>query len=262
MPESGPTLEFTVHLPAAEGLDQDTEWCIVQQGTKRRRIRFHDYQEIFRLPGLYEHLFYDRLKCTSPRTIRELIAHALEDRGAEPDSLRVIDVGAGNGMVGEELAELGVSTVVGVDIIQEAADATARDRPGVYDDYRVVDLTDVPADDDQFFRDADFTGMTSVAALGFGDIPPRAFGQAYSYVRPGGAVAFTIKEDFLSDADPTGFNLLIRRMFDSGVVRPVGSEHRYQHRLSVTGDPLYYLAYVVDKMDDIPADWLAATPRP
>ena len=35
----------------------------------------------------------------------------------------------------------GVGTVVGVDILDEAANATERDRPDVYDDYVVVDLT-------------------------------------------------------------------------------------------------------------------------
>ena len=61
--------------------------------------------------------------------------------------LRVLDVGAGNGMVGEELDRMGARHIVGVDIIPEAKEAAERDRPGVYDDYFVVDLTDVPAGD-------------------------------------------------------------------------------------------------------------------
>jgi hypothetical protein len=34
-----------------------------------------------------------------------------------------------------------VESVVGVDIIPEAQEAADRDRPGVYEDYYVVDLT-------------------------------------------------------------------------------------------------------------------------
>lgn len=35
------------------------------------------------------------------------------------------------------------------------------------------------------------------------------------------------------------------------------SERRYQHRLSVAGDPLNYLAIVAVKRADMPQDWLA-----
>jgi hypothetical protein len=37
--------------------------------------------------------------------------------------------------------------------------------------------------------------MTSVAALGFGDIPPEVFESAFELVEDGGWAAFTIKED-------------------------------------------------------------------
>lgn len=260
MTQADSTLErdFSVQLPGTQeaALDQDAEWCIVRQAGTKRRIRFHDYHEIYALPGLYERLFYDELKCTSPTVVREQVARAVEKRGDDPTTLKVLDVGAGNGMVGEELATLKVDTLVGVDIIQEAADATERDRPGIYDSYRVVDLTDLPTDDDRYFRAASFNALTTVAALGFGDIPPNAFAQAYNYIDTGGLVAFTIKEDFVTDRDPTGFNLLIQRMLDEGIVTRIVPEERYRHRLSVSGTPLYYLVFVVEKLADIPADWL------
>jgi len=55
--------------------------------------------------------------------------------------LRVLDLGAGNGMVGEELKKQEVSRLVGVDIIPEAYEATIRDRPGLYDAYYIEDFT-------------------------------------------------------------------------------------------------------------------------
>lgn len=253
-----PTLQFTVHLPGAEqrGVDQDAEWCILQIGDEQRRIRFHDYDEIYRIPGLYEHLFYEKLQCNSPRVVRDLVDEVLGDKNMTPDQLTVLDVGAGNGMVGQELVDLGVQSVVGVDIIPEAAAATERDRPGVYDDYRVVDLTQVSEEDDKFFQSVGFTGMTTVAALGFADIPPTAFAQAYNYVEPDGLIAFTIKESFVGDDDESGFSLLIRRMREAGVIKEL-AEQRYRHRFSVAGEPLYYFAYVAQKQADIPAEWLA-----
>jgi SAM-dependent methyltransferase len=253
-----PALTFKVHLPTAQqtGVDQDAEWCIVETPEERRRVRFHDYNEIYNVPGLYEHLFYDKLECASPRVVRNLVGEVLTDRHMEPEQLTVLDVGAGNGMVGEELVDLGVGSVVGVDIIPEAAAAAERDRPGVYDDYRVVDLTDVPPEDNRFFESAGFTGMTTVAALGFADIPPNAFAQAYNYVRPDGLVAFTIKESFVGDQDQSGFSGLIKQMLQNGIIKELAAE-RYRHRLAVSGEPLYYLAYVAEKHADIPDDWIA-----
>ena len=46
-------------------------------------------------------------------------------------------------------AELhGVQSVCGIDIISAAKAAARRDRPEVYDDYRVTDLTDLPEDEE------------------------------------------------------------------------------------------------------------------
>ncbi|MGH3502261.1 MAG: hypothetical protein ACRDQA_15450, partial [Nocardioidaceae bacterium] len=83
---------FTVHLPTAEeaGLDQDAEWCVLETPEDRRRIRFHDYKEIYFVPGLYEYLFCEELKCDSPRTVRDLVAGTLERQHTDPASLTVL----------------------------------------------------------------------------------------------------------------------------------------------------------------------------
>ena len=57
----------------------------------------------------------------------------------------MLDLGAGNGMVGEALREHGFEEITGVDITPEAGEAAERDRPGVYADYHVCDLLDPPA---------------------------------------------------------------------------------------------------------------------
>jgi predicted TPR repeat methyltransferase len=246
--------ELIVHLPQADaaGLDQDAEWCEIETPEGRRRIRFHDYADIFGVPGLYERLFYDELECCSPSVVAELLRAVTASRGDDVSDLVVLDVGAGNGMVGEELRERGVSTVVGVDILPAAAEATERDRPGVYDDYRIVDLTDPPAADDEALRDAGFNCLTTVAALGFGDMPPEAFARAFDYVGDGGLIAFTIKERFTHVADDeSGFSRLLRELEAQGRLRKL-EEKRYQHRLAVSGQPLHYVAYVAEKLGDAP----------
>lgn len=249
-------VDFEIQFPeVGHDLGQDEEWCEILIGAARRRIRFHDYREIYDIPGFYERLFYDTLKCVSPRVIQMLLADVLAERGAEPAELRVLDVGAGNGIVGEELRELGAGAVFGVDILEEAAAAVHRDRPGVYDQYLVADLTDLAPDDRDTLVGANLNTMTTVAALGFADIPPPAFAAAYNLISTPGLAAFTIKEDFVTSRDASGFSELIGRMFVEEVITPL-SKQRYRHRLSVQGEPLYYVAFVAEKTGDIPQSWL------
>ena len=251
--ESVSDYEVSLPEPKGSGFDQDQEWCEVVTGGESRRIRFHDYDEIYRIPGLYEHLFYELLECDSPRTVAEILGEELKSAGRDAADLRVFEVGAGNGMVGRELAELGVRTIVGVDIIEEAKMAADRDRPGVYEDYLVLDLTNIPPDTKRELEARNFNCMVTVAALGFGDIPPNAFAEAYNLVDKGGLVAFNIKEDFISDGDGSGFSRLIKRALDDGSIE-VRSQRRYQHRLSVAGDPLFYVAIVAEKRADLPIE--------
>ena len=244
---------FEIQFPQGtpDEFDQDEEWCEVRLKGERRRIRFHDYAELYEVPGLYEQLFYDELKCDSPRVVCSLLAECLEDAHVDPDGLRVLDVGAGNGIVGEELKEIGVGPIVGVDIIEEAAEAAERDRPDVYEDYKVLDFTDLSEDDHRDLSERSFNCLVTVAALGFGDVPPDAFTAAYNLVEDGGYVAFNIKEDFIAHADETGFSGLIRRALKDAALE-VKSQRRYRHRMSIAGEPLYYVAVVAEKRRDLP----------
>jgi SAM-dependent methyltransferase len=231
------TLTHEIRFPSASGagLSQDEEWCEVRLDGEWTRIRFHDYGRIYSIPGLYEHLFYARLHCQSPAVVAELLAHAVREAGEDPADLDVLDLGAGNGMVGEALREQGFEVITGVDITPEAGEAVERDRPGVYAAYHVCDLLDPPAE----LREARFGAMTSVAALGFGDVPPEVFTAALDRVEDGGWVAFTIKEDFLEDDG--GFAALISGLLHDGAIDE-RDRRRYQHRLDVTGEPIHYVA--------------------
>ena len=241
---------YQVRFPSRSdsGLEQDEEWCVVTlaDGTEER-LRFHDYREIYPHPGLYEQIFYERLSCSSPKTVVGLLERQLKANDADARELRVLDLGAGNGMVGEELKGIGAGTVVGVDIIQEAAEAAERDRPGLYDDYFVEDFTDLPDAIEEQLRSHNLNTLACVAALGFGDIPPLAFATAYDLLGPDGWLAFNIRDDLL-EAGSGGFAGLIRAMYRDRWIEPLDSE-RYVHRLSsVDGEPLYYVAMVARKL--------------
>lgn len=247
----------SIFLPEADSdnLDQDQEWCEVSINGKRHRIRFHDYHKIFEIPGLYELIFYDALGCTSPSRIAHLLDDIIQDFGDDVDGLRVLDVGAGNGMVGDELKRRGAERVVGVDIIDQAMNAQKRDRPEVYEDYVVADLTDLPEQDEEKLRKHRFNCLSTVAALGYGDIPPQAFIKALDLVETPAWLAFNIKESFLHEQDDSGFARLVRKLARDQVIRIEGYR-RYQHRRSVDGKPLYYVAMVARKLEDIHDDLL------
>lgn len=238
---------FRLALPdATQSYEQDVEWCVVDDGTGWRELRFHDYAEIYQVPGLYERLFYEVLQCQSPPVVCDLLAGQLSADGVDPSGLRVLDVGAGNGIVAEELRARGIGKVVGVDIIGQARDAALRDRPDAYDDYRVVDLTALDVDLSAEIAGGGFDALACVAALGFGDIPPEAFRAAFDMVRDDGWLAFTLRADFLSDTDTSGFSALVRSMMEGGELEELGAV-TYQHRLATTRAPLHYRAVVARK---------------
>ena len=245
--------KFTrIELPETdEQLTQDTEWCKVVINGKSKKIRFHDYDEVYEIQGLYEELFYNNLECRSPSYVVDLLQSVIMEAGEDITDQRVLDVGAGNGMVGDELSSRGVKKMIGIDLIPEAKDATLRDRPGVYDEYFIADLTDFPDEYEMKIKDARLNCMTVVAALGFGDIPVPAFLKSLELVETPAWMAFNINENFIKDDETTGFNRLIKALARDEYIL-IHSYRRYRHRLSVTGKPLYYVVIVARKIKDIP----------
>ena len=241
--------------PEAHSLTQDEVYFFLQEGDKQRKIRFHAYGEIYNIPGLYEQIFYDRLKCVSPAKVASLLQATVNQSLENLSEFRVLALGAGNGMMGEELKKSGVSRLIGVDIIQEAYNATIRDRPGLYDAYYIEDFCTL---DDETRKDISLWHldcMVTVAALGFGDIPTKAFIQAFNIIKSQGWVAFNIKETFMDSSDETGFSRMIRELIFSEYLDIYHIE-RYRHRYSIEGEPLYYFAIAGRKNADVPLEFL------
>ncbi|MDX6681414.1 MAG: hypothetical protein QOG94_1453 [Solirubrobacteraceae bacterium] len=249
---------FELHLPPRHQgavLDQDEEWCEIEIRGERRRIRLHDYAAIYDVPGLYEQLFAEKLRCTSPQVVCELLGEQLDAAGVRPPTMGVLDFGAGNGMIGEELDQIGFGTIVGIDLLPEARAAALRDRPDVYEDYHVLDLTALHAGDRAALEAHDVDCLTCVAALGFGDVPQLAFAEAFNLVAAPGWLAFNVRDKLLEEEHPNGFGELIERMLVEGVVEECARRH-YTHRVSIAGEPLDYIAIVATKACDIPLDWV------
>ncbi len=232
-------------------LCQDEVYFYLMEGDSKKKIRLHDYDRIFEVPGLYEQVVCERLKCQSPATVVDVLRYSVSQCQQDLNELRVLDLGAGNGMVGEELKKQGVSRLIGVDIISEAQAATERDRPGVYDAYYVMDFCSLSADERDTLKLWSVDCLISVAALGFGDIPAEAFLEAFNMVGKDGFVAFNIKETFLDRSDDSGFSQLIRELIFSEYL-DLYHLQRYRHRFSIEGEPLYYFALGGKKTADVP----------
>ena len=252
------TCDFNIAFPQIDSIPQGQEYFILEREGVKEKIVFHDYDKIYEIPGLYEYLFYERYKCKSPETVCSLLHEQIkQEKTQEIEKIQALDIGAGNGMVGEQLAGIGAESIVGIDIIDEAAEALQRDRPGIYDAYHVADLTCLSPDVEASLTRCDFNCMTVVAALGFGDIPPEAFACGYNLVSEKAWVAFNIKEDFIKKEDQSGFRKLIDAMDAQGIM-DIRDKKRYRHRFCQDGTPLYYYAVVGKKVCDIPGELVRA----
>jgi predicted TPR repeat methyltransferase len=233
-------------------LDQDEVYFFLHDDDgSQKQIRFHDYDVIYQYPGLYEQIFYDRLKCQSPAKVASILKSAVERAGEHPSTLRVLDLGAGNGIMGEELRHLGIARLLGIDNIEEAHEAYVRDRPGLYDDYMVCDLTAPDKAIQQDLESWSLDCLTTVAALGFGDIPPQAFVNAFNLIRAGGWVAFNIKDTFLDQRETTEFSRTVRELVFTDYLE-IHHLERYRHRHSIDGEPIFYYAIAGKKTADVP----------
>ena len=92
--------------------------------------------------------------------------------------------------------------------------------------------------------------------MGFGDIPPKAFINAFNMIDNSGWIAFNIKETFLDSKDNTGFSKTIKELIFSEYLDIYNLE-RYRHRVSVGGVHLYYYAIVGRKNADVPEDFFS-----
>lgn len=223
---------------------QNEAFFFLSESGKEKQLKFHDYSEIYKRSGLYEQLFYERLQCRSPAVVVSRLEKALENAGESLSDRRMLDFGAGNGIVAERLRETGCARIVGLDIIPEARDAALRDRPGAYDDYLVGDITALSAEQQETLLNWNLSGLVCVAALGFDDIPAAAFIRATDQIAEDGWLAFNIKSDFLESG--TQFAEFVKALLTENLIE-LHLIERYWHRLSIDGDWLEYFVMVAKK---------------
>jgi len=241
-PQATPELGPISFSPGGE------QWIEFGPPAARRRIGFHDYAELYAVPGLYERVFYEELGMCSASEVVNLLAETLAAEALDPADLRVLDFGAGNGAGGEELRRIGVRSVVGLDLEPAAAVAARRDRPGVYDDFVVMDLGTATSDELAALAGRGFNCLVAIAALGFGHVPAAVLERALGLVPSGSLIAFPIADELLPDraeaeARASGYPDLVENLLDGRLARSV-AERPYRHRVTTTGEDHLALAVV------------------
>jgi SAM-dependent methyltransferase len=185
------------HHFGAVVISPDERWFEIGPPGERRRVGFHDYARIYAEPGLYERVFIDELGMRSAFEVVRLFGAVLRRLDRDPAAECILDIGAGNGIGGEALRELGVGRVLALDLEPMARTAAARDRPGVYAEYVVGDLLA----DAARFAGEDLTAVLALSAIGAGHIPPAALARAVGLLGPGGIYAFAVMPALLPDSD-------------------------------------------------------------
>ncbi|MFQ6043007.1 MAG: methyltransferase domain-containing protein [Candidatus Poribacteria bacterium] len=244
-------IDYEIIFPDVDSqLKQNEEWVIIDFGEKQKKVNLHDYGAIYDIPGLYEEIFCEHLECNSPEVMCGMLSDVLKKSEGDMDNLRVLDFGAGNGIVGEQIKDIGCASLVGVDILPQARNAVKRDRPFIYDDYHVMDMSILDDKKKEKLERYNFNCLITVGALGFDDIPLTAFLNAFNLIEDDGWIIFNIKDSFLTGKDDTGYKDGIHHMVDAGVLA-VHQRKRYCHRLALNNEKLYYIGIVGKKNQNV-----------
>jgi SAM-dependent methyltransferase len=222
------------------------EWIEFGPDGDRTRIPFHDYGSIYAVPGLYERVFFDALGMRSTREVVRLFGEVLEAQDIDPATQRVLDFGAGNGLGGEYLRDLGVGALVGVDLEPMARTAAHRDRPGTYDEYLVGDLGSWSEEELAALRREPPTALLVLSAIGHDHIPAPVLDRALELLAPGGLYAFAVNPAMAPDsADDagraTGYPAYLEELFGRSDLL---AERRYVHRVRPDGSDDLAVAFV------------------
>ncbi|MCW2525514.1 MAG: Methyltransferase type 11 [Pseudonocardiales bacterium] len=228
-------MDFRVDIDPSLPVTMGNETFVLERNGSRRTLRVHDYDDVYAVPGLYEHVVQDRLGCTSPQTLATSLAARVIASGQLPSRVRCLDVGAGNGVSGDELRAAGLTPVVGLDISRAAKDAAGRDRPGLYAEYVVGALGDVAVS--TLVSRLKLNALVSAGALMGGHIEPTVLVDAWGAFTAGDWLAFTCAEHHADGA---------RSSFEKNTAFEL--DERFVHRRLTTGALVWYRVLVGRRM--------------
>jgi len=240
---------FQIRLPDNAGnLSINEEYFFLTQNGQERRLRLHDYDEVYSIPGLYEYIAIEILKYRSPEIMSSLLVEKVTETGLPIDKLKILELGAGSGLFGKALAKLGITSIVGIDIVPEAAVAANRECPGVYQDYIVEDLTQLSESTKNRIKEQQLNCLVCCSALSSDHIPVAAFNEALNLLQEGGWVMFNIAQtSYENQNNPPEFIRFYRHAIAEGTLK-LHDTHVYNHRSFFNGQTLKYVAILTQKI--------------
>ena len=239
---------FQIRLPGnTEHLPINEEYFFITQNDQERRLKLHDYSEIYRIPGLYEYINLEILQCLSPEIMSSFLVDKITETGLPVEKLKILEIAAGSGLFGKKLAQLGVTSIVGVDILPEAAIAAKRECPGVYQHYFVENLTQLSESTNNIIKEQKLNCLVCCSALSTGHIPVAAFSAALNLIEEGGWVIFNLaKTSYDNQSNPPEFVRFYHQAIAKGTLK-LHDTHVYNHRRFFNGQPLQYVVILARK---------------
>ena len=123
----------------------------------------------------------------APRGGAELLARCVADKGA-----RVLDAGAGTGMVGEELNRVGFERITALDM--SPGMLAEAEQKSVYEALVVGELgKPLP------FETGRFAGVTCIGVLTIGHAPPETLDELVRVTAAGGTIVFSMRTDYYTE---------------------------------------------------------------
>jgi ubiquinone/menaquinone biosynthesis C-methylase UbiE len=171
----------------------------------------------------YDNDFAEAMDYQVPRRVAELFVEQVAEQAGEIDG-PVLDVGAGTGLIGAWLAQLGVSEVHGLDISPEMLAVAMR--RGCYARAIEADLTAPLA-----LPDDTFAGVVSAGTFTHGHVGPDAFDELVRVARAGALFVLAINAEVFHSAGfadkLAGLAITGLRLHDEPIYGPgADPEHR------------------------------------
>jgi len=243
-------LDFEIRIPEETSkLVIQEEFFWLKRDGKEVKLKLHDYAQVYRVPHLYENLM-EKLQAKSHTVLSSLLRDQVNKTGGTIEDLVVLEVGAGSGMAGKALKDIGVKSITGIDILPEAAEAAQREHPGIYENYYVEDLTNLSDTVDKALRSRGFNCIVCGSALGFNHIPVGAWSTAFNTITPNSWVVFNVQKERWEDKSETSF-LAWHPWVRSTDIFQITQTHDYQHRFYMDGRSLEYVAIIGTKQANI-----------
>ena len=172
-------------------------------------IKVEEVKQMYNKTASEYEQFYTKTGWTAYLHSAKLLDKVLSKLNFEKDC-KILDVGAGTGLVGNELHKLGYSNLTGIDLSEEMlAEASKK---GIYKDLVEVDMYNV----DISIYSQKFDAVISIGTFTAGQLKPEIIPKVSRFVRSGGVVCISFR-DITWENPESGFSKQVEEMEKTGV---------------------------------------------